>query len=750
MKRNICMALLCLFITHFAMAQHLSISHIVANDSISIEREISSLAAGVMKSYTDENRKDLLENEFKLQMLTGDYRASLATIKALYAISLQVSPYKIPSYLAYEIFAKNMVGQVSNPAAFAKTYTALFNSTLEKLDDKSAYCSYGSFPRSDGIGALKDAFQNELSSAQKKEKLSISEALLLCISYYDLRFSQKTSAIVMPLIMADCRRRYKLKSQLVTITGDIRINVVTVLKKGDTHPQPAALQYTIYADSTDLRLFAPAAYGYAAVTAYSRGKGLSPDKIVPYEHDGEDANAIITWISKQHWCNGKVGMYGGSYNGFTQWAAAKYHNPALKTIVPYVAAIPGLGLPMENNVFLNANYGWAFYTTDNKYLNNKVYNDPSRWRSLNWKWFNSGAEYNKIDSVDGRPNPWLQRWLKHPDYDRYWQQQVPYQHDFANINIPVLTFEGYYDDGQISGLHYYLEHLQYNAKADHYLIVGPYDHFGTQSGGVPVLRGYKIDPIALMSTRDITFQWFDHIFKGAKMPEIIKNRVNYEIMGANKWKHVPSVARMADERLKLYLTDLKDGKNYMLSTSKRQDKAWLAENVNLDDRKTLYGDYYPFPIIKDSIDRSNGLFFLSKPFDEPITVSGIFSGELKAIINKKDMDITVTLYELTPDEKHFELSYFLGRASYARDMTRRILLQPGKEETLPFKRTRMVSRQLGKGSRLLIVLNIDKNPFAEVNYGTGKNVAEETMTDGKIPLKVKWANGSYIEVPVMR
>jgi hypothetical protein len=31
-------------------------------------------------------------------------------------------------------------------------------------------------------------------------------------------------------------------------------------------------------------------------------------------------------------------------------------NPALKTIVPYVAAIPGLGVPMENNVFINANY----------------------------------------------------------------------------------------------------------------------------------------------------------------------------------------------------------------------------------------------------------------------------------------------------------------------------------------------------------------------------------------------------------
>ena len=47
---------------------------------------------------------------------------------------------------------------------------------------------------------------------------------------------------------------------------------------------------------------------------------------------------------------------------FVQWAAAKYLRPALKTIVSLrVAAIPGFGLlPMENNIFLNANYGWAF------------------------------------------------------------------------------------------------------------------------------------------------------------------------------------------------------------------------------------------------------------------------------------------------------------------------------------------------------------------------------------------------------
>ena len=67
-----------------------------------------------------------------------------------------------------------------------------------------------------------------------------------------------------------------------------------------------------------------ASNGYAGVEGLTRGKGCSPDAPVPYEHDGSDAAAVIDPISRQPWSDGRVGMYGGSYEGFTQWAAAKH------------------------------------------------------------------------------------------------------------------------------------------------------------------------------------------------------------------------------------------------------------------------------------------------------------------------------------------------------------------------------------------------------------------------------------------
>ena len=46
-----------------------------------------------------------------------------------------------------------------------------------------------------------------------------------------------------------------------------------------------------------------------------------------------------------------------------------------------------------------------------------------------------------------------------------------------------------------------------------------------------------------------------------------------------------------------------------------------------------------------------------------------------------------------------------------------------------------------------MVLGISKRPDREINYGTGNDVSEESIADGKIPLKIRWYNDSYIEIP---
>ena len=286
---------------------------------------------------------------------------------------------------------------------------------------------------------------------------------------------------------ASVTRRYVVDDHVLIHTSDgATLSAVTVRRAGVTGKLPAALEFTIYADlPKDIKRMEYAAdRGYEGVTAYSRGKVDSPQPIAPYEYDGRDADSVIGWIAQQPWSDGRVGMFGGSYDGFAQWAATKRLPRALKTIVPYVAQNPGNGLPMQNNIFLLVNYAWIYYVTDNKLLDDKTYNDP-RWRALNGLWYASGRSYQDVDSVAGRPNPWFHKWLSHPGFDSYWQSMVPYRDDFARVTIPVLTITGYYDDGQISALDYFKDHIRYNPQAHDYVVIGPWDHLGTQSAVKP-------------------------------------------------------------------------------------------------------------------------------------------------------------------------------------------------------------------------------------------------------------------------
>jgi predicted acyl esterase len=169
--------------------------------------------------------------------------------------------------------------------------------------------------------------------------------------------------------------------------------------------------------------------------------------------------------------------------------------------------------------------------------------------------------------------------------------------------------------------------------------------------------------------------------------------------------------------------------------------------VDLADRKTQNNEYYPDPIIHDSLDDGHGVVFEGDPLPEAMTIEGLFKGSLRVSINKKDFDLGVVLYEKTPEGKYFSLSYYLGRASYARDLTTRHLLTPGKIETIPFERTRFVGKQLSKGSRLVVVVNVNKNPFAQVNMGTGKDVSGESNADAGEPLQIRWYGDSFIQLP---
>jgi putative CocE/NonD family hydrolase len=726
-------------------AQSLYFPHGAAKDSMLLSQAMPLLAAQVLQRLEKDSGDFSRGNDpgffgvnvFMCQMVAGHYAAADSTIDAYRAYSLVNDPaYTATAMMEYQTFIQARLQQDGFDSAFARSFRTICGrlTEAEKQDLETRF--------SIDVLGLHQVFSRLLP---EQDSLSLRDAIFLCRSYNDWQTHCRMDHLVPGLLAEENSRYYSIQDSLLVQTRDgALVPVIVVRKKGNNARLPVIFYFTIYAGPKNFAVAKrAAAAGYAGVVANTRGKRGSPDPVVPYEHDGKDAYDVIDWISRQSWCNGRVGMYGGSYVGFTQWAAARQLHPALKTIVPSVSVAPGLDVPMENNVFLSFVYPWIPYVTNNKLLDDATYDDWQRWSRMYSEWFRSGAAYRSLESIDGQPNVIFRRWLDHPDYDAYWQSMIPYKKEFSRINIPVLSTTGYFDGGQIGALYYFREHHRWLPGAAHYLLIGPWDHWGAQSKPSPEVSGYRIDPVANISITDIIYQWFDHVLRGGPLPALLKDTVTYQVMGTNEWRHAASLEKMHNGALKFYLSS--GGK------LRRQQGgiSFIGQTVDLADRQG--------PVTYNAIHRSlasrelnttNGLVFISDPLKMSLVMDGCFSGQLRATINRRDMDIGVDLYELRPDSSYFQLSYFLGRASYAHDRSHRQLLTPGRAAVIPFSNTRMICKKLEKGSRIVVVLNISKSPYEQINYGTGHDVSDETIADAKEPLKIKWSADSWISIPV--
>jgi len=114
------------------------------------------------------------------------------------------------------------------------------------------------------------------------------------------------------------------------------------------------------------------------------------------------------------------------------------------------------------------------------------------------------------------------------------------------------------------------------------------------------------------------------------------------------------------------------------------------------------------------------------------------------------MMLDIDLYELTAKGDYVQLAPYWSRASYVGHRGRRRLLTPGKREHLNIQSIRLMSKRLEAGSRIALVLSVIKSPERQINYGSGKDVSDETIADAKTPLEIKWYGDSHVDLPVWR
>lgn len=704
---------------------------------------MSYLTSEIEKKYNEGDKATKYDNLFRVNIVAGNYELALNQIDSVRSVYLKSNPTIAHAIgVQYEIYIntlKNKYGKLD----FEKKYKEEFYKKYEKLPVKSQIILPKYFnidiekTKKDIITSLKNDFESN-------DSVELKKALLLCRNYNSFIVASRSFDLAKKHLKELDSKNYEVKDSLI-INNEISIRVV--LNKKLTKPEATILVNTIYPSIEDINDQKElASYGYQSVYIYPRGKYISNSKIEPFEHEADDINKIIDWIIKQPWSNGKVGMIGGSYLGFSQWATVKNIHPALKTIIPQASVgIGTMDFPMNNNIFASYTLRWLNYVTNNKMIDSS-FRDEDKWNSIYKKWYENGEAFNKLDSISGKKNEMFQRWLKHPSLDSYWQGMVPYKREFSKINIPILTITGYYDSDQLGALYYFRNHNKYNKNASHYMIIGPYDHSGAQGYIKNNLKGYTIDSIANIDIQNITMEWFDYILKNKTRPTFLKDKINYQVMGTNEWKSASNINDFDKNSLKFYINQ-----NNELSLEKELNKNFSLLKIDFRDRSNLEGLIKQKDNVLDAtIYKSDAITFSSKTFEKPIEFTGNFVGNLTFSVNKKDVDLYMKLYEQNKKGEYFLLSTYYGRASYAKNPEKRKLLRENKETVVALTNNEFVSKKLEKGSKLVLVLGVVKSPFMQINYGTGKDVSEETIKDAEEPLEIKFYNDSFIKIPISK
>jgi putative CocE/NonD family hydrolase len=710
------------------------------------------LAERVLPVYQDEDIERYLSTLSTLQLVAGNYPAANDTRQTLLDRRRAMDASRpISRDLLIDLYAAARSSEARGKVPFAEAFTQAYRALVPKLGDLDAYM-VSNWLRTP-LPAQREPVQKAFDRSRARNSLTQAEALELMRLYlaYDAHRSFGPQAEV--LVAEDDAQRYITEENVpIKAPGGARLYARLVRPKAIAKPLPALLEFTIYVSQDEAR--ASAAHGYAGVVAYTRGKNVpasatgntkkSSSTTLPFQHDGADAAAVIAWIARQPWSDGRVGMIGTGYSGFAAWSAARRMPPALKAIATTDATAPGIDFPTEGRIFRNSALRWieAHARGDNP-----AARDDARWSALDLAWYRSGKPYSALERVAKLRSPIFRTWLTHPSYDRYWQKMIPFRQQFAKIDIPVLTTAGYYAGGEIGALYYFSEHLRYRPEADHTLLLGPYEDSLRPAG---VLRGYALDAAAMIDLRELRLQWFDHVFRNAAKPALLKDRVNYQLMGSNEWRHAPTLAAMANGSLKFYLDGVSAPSHPRLAANEPANTGYIEQTIKFADRKDAAVPAQP-ALLARNLALANALLFVSEPLQQPTDLSGLLSGQLDFTTNKMDMDLNLTLYELLPSGEYLQLADpYEFRASYAADRVHRHLLRAGERQQLKFGSEQITSRRLQSGSRLALVLGVNKRPDREINYGSALDVKQASIADTGAPMRIRWYAGSYIEVPVRR
>ncbi|HEX2664374.1 MAG TPA: CocE/NonD family hydrolase [Candidatus Acidoferrum sp.] len=473
--------------------------------------------------------------------------------------------------------------------------------------------------------------------------------------------------------------------------------------------------------------------GYVVIAQDVRGRFTSEGEWYPFKNESLDGYDTVEWAAALPYSDGKVGMFGGSYVGATQYLAAIAKPPHLAGICPTVTAS-------------NYHDGWtyqggAFEQWFDESWSSGLALDTMRRRTE--KGLNP-LEGSKVLPLISYPllegpsptgvAPYFTDWLEHPNYDHYWKT-ISIEDHYADIQVPVLAVGAWYDIFLGGTLRNYVR-LKAEAGTEVArrgqrleVTVGGHAGGGRKIGAVDFGEKLPKDDDEAM------LRWYDWLLKGQANGVEKEKPVKIFVMGKNEWREEDDwpLARAKSTRYYLHSAGAANGlsgNGVLNSAAPAEEKADQYIYDPSDAVPTIGGPLccqaLPTGIgpqdQRPAEERHDVLVYTTAPFPKDTEVTGPVSLDLYVSTSAVDTDFTGKLVDVWPDGFAENLTEGILRLRYRKSQEKPELANPGETYRITVDLW-ATSNVFLAGHKLRLEVSSGNFPRFDRNLNTGEEQA---------------------------
>ena len=459
-----------------------------------------------------------------------------------------------------------------------------------------------------------------------------------------------------------------------------------------------------------------ASRGYVVVIQGTRGRYESGGRFYPLRHERQDGIETLHWLARQPWYDGRVGMWGGSAFGHTQWAVADQDSVGVGAFFIQIASssfrtmfFPGGAFSLESAMY------WA------------IRSRGQRDRTVEIEDLRRGVEGLPLIDADEAAigdTDFYNDWLLHRETDKYWDKIDG--HDRAKtLAAPALLLAGWFDPFLPSQLADFtaikrdaLPHIAGETR----LIIGPWGHaFSPRLPGQDNDNPYRLASIAP------ALPWFDYHL-GVHGDSLNMAPVRLFVMGINRWRNEREWPLRRTQYTPYYIDSAGDA--HRPAGSGRLTLG-LPVGAGTPDA-FVYNPLQPVPsaggamlgpragvYIQNEIEeRSDVLVYSSQALEEPLETTGPITAVLYVKTDVVSTDWTVKLVDVHPDSTAYNVCDGILRHSYALER----MPQPIKVVLWP------TSHVFLTGHRIRVEISSSNFPRYDRNLNSGDTGVDATVS----------------------